>query len=243
MVLNVPRGARHGLKLNGKLARIEEQERLMLAHIKEDKKKALKQIKVNLKDEDDISSSQIESVGIQKHLLQLEKSGKEIQKMWKKSKSKIIPHKEDAAETTGIQTSELQSELLYPDNNTAHSERVGESKKVDCNSATTARTQKHEPTNQTHLHAEECVVFKKKKRLKKRRSETEDHELCEELENVNQEYQNIDSLSSGGRERKTKQKGILLKGTTYTKGTLMIDMDQGDYFGKCKMKKKKSLDV
>jgi hypothetical protein len=215
----------------------------MLAHKKEDKKNMLKQIKVNIKD-DDISSSQIEYVGIQRNLLQLEKSGKEIQKKQKKSKSKIIPHKEDAAETIDIQTSQLQSELLYPDN-TAHSERVRKSKKVDSHSAITARTQKSDPTNHTHLHVEECAVFKKKRTLKKSRSETEDHELCEGVENMNQEYQNIASLTSGAKERKTKRKRVLLEAVTHTKDTLMIDMHQEDYFSKCKKKKKKkkSLDV
>jgi hypothetical protein len=211
------------------LARIEEQEREMLAHTKENKKKMLKKIKVN---------STNESESIQKEMLQLEESGKEISKERNKPKSKIIPDK-DAAEATDIQTSQLQSELLYSNDNATHKERVTKSKKEDSHSATTTRTQSN-PKNQTHLLVEEYLVLKKKKKSKRSRSETEDQELCEGMENMNQECQNIASISSETKERMQKKSKVILPETaTHTE-----DMVQENCFGNCKKKKKKkSLDM
>lgn len=206
----------------------------MLGYADEDTEKMLKQIKANLKD-DDNSSSQIESVGTKTNLLHLEKSGKEI---WKKhKKSKIIRHKKGAAETGDIQTSQLHDELLYPENNTAYTERVKKSKKLDSHSAISNGTLKSGPKNQMHLQVEESTESKKKINLKKSRRENEDRKLCD----IDQEYENIALPSFGPRKRRTKQKGILLEATTRV-DTLMIDVDQKDYFGKCKKKKKKKTE-
>ncbi|PNF22890.1 hypothetical protein B7P43_G14139 [Cryptotermes secundus] len=228
------KGARHGLKLNGKLARIEEQEKQLLACTKEGKKKILKQNRVNLTDSDDISSSQDQSRHKYNKFLQPEEVEKEIKK---KKKSKR-PDKEDSAQTINIQISHLQSEFLHSAINKTHN-GVTKSEKVNLCSAATVGTRNVAPTNQLNTPGNECAVFRKEKKYKKPRSETEDHKLCEGMENMKQEHQNMPSLGNGAKKRKQKKwKGIPSK-VTSTEETQMVDIAHEEYFASYSKKKKK----
>lgn len=226
------KGARHGLKLNGKLARIEQQEKQLLAHTKEGKKKILKQNRVNLTD-GDINSSQDESLHTCNKFLQPEEVENEIKKK-KKSKK---PDK-GSAQTINIQTSQLQTEFLHSDMNTTLNEGVTKYEKVNLCSAATVGTQNFTAKNQAHTPGDECVVFRKEQKYKKPRSETEDHKLCERMENTKQEHQNMASLDTGAKKRKQKWKGIPSK-VTSTEETQMMDIAHEEYFASFSKKKKK----
>jgi hypothetical protein len=78
-------------------------------------------------------------------------------------------------------------------------------------------------------------VFRKEKKYKKRRSETEDHKLCEGMENMKQELQNMPSL---GAKKQRKWKAIPSK-VTSTEETQMVDIAHEEYFASYSKKKKK----
>lgn len=169
----------------------------------------------------DISSSQDQSLHICNKFLQPEKVEKEI----KKKKKFKRPDKEDSVQTINIQTSQLQSEFLHSDINT-------KSEKVNLCSAA---------TNEAHTPGDECVVFRKEKKYKKPRSETADHKLCEGMENMKEEHQNLPSLGTGAKTRKKKWKGIPSK-VTSTEETQMVDITHEEYFASYSKKKKKKYE-
>lgn len=230
-LLCVPRGARHGLKLNGKLARIEEQERQLLADRKNDDKKIHMQNRMCLTATDYISSSQDESVCVQKKLHQLDETEMVIEKKKKKSKRRL--DKDTAHKLL------LQSELCQTDANANPNDKVAKCKKVDFLSTTTDRTQHTATTNEACTLVDESTMLKRKRKTKKSKGGIENYQLsCEGMENV-KEYQNIAAVSSGAKERnKNKWKAISLEGTVHTEDTFTMDTAHKEHSG-CHSKKKK----
>jgi hypothetical protein len=156
----------------------------------------------------------------------------------KKKKKSKRPDKEDSAQTINIQTSQLQSEFLHSDVNTTLN-GVTKSEKVNLHSAAIFGTQNFAAPSQAHTPGDECALFRKEKKYKRPRSETEDHELCEGMENMKQEHQNMASLGTGTKKRRHKKwKGISPKATS-TKDTQMTDIAHEEYFGSYSKKKKK----
>lgn len=233
------KGARHGLKLNGKLARIEEQERQLLANTKEYNKNTQTQNRTYLAGTDDISFSQDESVCVQKKFQQLDETEMEIKK--KKKKSKRRHHKDTAGKFL------LQGELRQTDVNAIPNETVAQSKKVDSLSTTTVGTQNFAATNEACTLIDESAMLKRKRKTKKSRSETENCELlCKGLQNMKQ-YQNIASETSAKQRKKNKCKDISSEATTHTEDTLMMNTAHkechGSYSKKNKKKKIKALEA
>jgi hypothetical protein len=230
--LNVSRGARHGLKLNGKLARIEQQEKQLLAHTKDGKRNILKQNRANMTVSDDISSKD-ESLHTCNKLLQPEEGEKEIKK---KKKSKRH-EKKYSAQTVNIQTPQLQSEFHHSDINPTVN-GVTKSEKVKSCFADTIGTQNFAATNQARTPEDESVVSRKGKKYKQPRSETEDYTSREGMENMKQEHQNMDSLGTGSEKIKNKWKGIPSK-VTSTKETQWMDVAHEEHFGSYSKKRKR----
>jgi hypothetical protein len=182
----------------------------------------------------DISSSKDESLHTCNKFLQPEEVKKEIKK---KKKSKR-PEKKHSAQAVNILTFQLENEFLHSDINTTLNEGVKKSEKVNLCSADTVGTPKFAATNQAHTPEDESVVFRKGKKYRKPSSETEDHTLCERIENMKHEPQNMDSLGTGSKKkRKKKWKGIPSK-VTSTKETQMMDITHEEYFGSYPKRKK-----
>lgn len=217
------------MKLNGKLARIEEQERQLLAHTKEYDKET--QNGTYLAGSNDNSSSQDESLFVQKKLQKLEETEMETKKKKKKSKRR---RDKDTAEK-----SLLQSELYQADVNASLNERAAESKEADSPSATIVGTQNFAATNEECTLVDKSVMLKRKRKTKKSRSETENRELAREGMQNMKKYQNIASETSSKHRKENILKGISSTATTHTEDTLMMDTAHKEHSCHDSKKKKK----
>jgi hypothetical protein len=234
-ITTVHRGARHGLKLNGKLARIEEQERQLVAHTKEYDKKT--QNGTYLAGNKDNGSSQDESLFVQKKFQKLGETEMETKKKKKKSKRR---HDKDTAEK-----SLLQSELYQVGVNASFNERVAESKEAGSLSTTIVGTQNFAATNEGSTLADKSFMLKRKRKTKSR-SETQNREAAREgMQNMNK-YRNIASETSAKHRKENKWKGISSEDTTRTEDSLMMDTahkEHSDRDSKKKKKRQKALEA
>jgi len=154
----------------------------------------------------------------------------ETKKKKKKSKRR---HDKDTAEK-----SLLQSELYQVGVNASCNERAAESKEADSPSVTVVGTQNFAATNEGCTLVDKSVMLKRKRKIKKSRSETENYEVaCEGMQNVKM-YQNVASETSAKHRRENKWKGISSEDTTHTEDTLMMDTAHKEHSG-CDSKKKK----
>lgn len=179
----------------------------------------------------DNSSSQDESLFVQKKFQKLDKTEMETKKNKKESKRRR--DKDTAGKSL------LQSELHQTGVNASLNERVAQCKEAYSPSATIVGTQNFAATNEGCTLVDKSVMLKRKRKTKKSRSETENHDLsCEGLQNV-KKNQNITSETSAKHRKKNKCKGISLEATTHTEDTLMRDTAHKEYFGHDSKKKKK----
>jgi len=207
-----------------------------LAHTKEYDTKT--QNGTYLAGNNDNSSSQDESLFVQRKFQKLDDTEMETKKKKKKSKRR---HDKDTAGK-----SLLQSELYQTVVNASLNERAAESKEADSPSATIVRTQNFAATNEGCTLVDKSVMLKRKRKTKKSRSETENHALpCEEMQNI-KKYQNMASETSEKHRKEIKWKGISSEATTHTEDTLMMDTAHKEHSGhdsKRKKKKRKALET
>jgi hypothetical protein len=153
----------------------------------------------------------------------------ETKKKKKKSKRR---HDKDIAEK-----SLFQSELYQAGVNASLNERAAESKEADSPSSTMVGTQNFAATNEGCTLVDKRVMLKRKRKTKKSRSGTENHEVaCEGMQNM-KKYQNVASETST-KHRKNKWKGISSEDTTHMEDTLIMDTAHKEHSG-CDSKKKK----
>lgn len=158
----------------------------------------------------------------------------------KKKKSKRRHDKDTAGKCL------LQSELYQTVVNASLNERAAESTEADSPSATIAGTQNFAATNGGCTLVDKSVMLKRKRKTKKSRSETENHELaCEGMQNM-KKYRNMASETSAKHRKEIKWKGISSEATTHTEDTLMSDTAHKEHPGhdsKKKKKKRKALEA
>lgn len=170
-----------------------------------------------------------ESVCVQKKFQQLNETKMEIKKKKKKSKRR---HDKDTAGK-----SLLKSELCQTDINAIPHEKAAESKKVDSLSDTTFGTRNFAATNEACTLIVESASLKRKRKIKKSRSETENCELsCNGLQNMKQ-YQNTASETSAKQRKENKWNDISSEATTHTDDTLMMVTAHKERLGSFSKKK------
>ncbi|XP_069685078.1 G patch domain-containing protein 4 [Periplaneta americana] len=199
------KGARHGLKLNGKLARIEQQERQLLIGINEKKNKEDKP-KQNTKCEEicetrkPVSETEKEMSFLESTLPQVEHYIK------KKKKSKRHSVKNELMEENIIPVPEIQSELFsFEDDNT-----VGETftkckkkrRKSVPDNEDKIDSQDLNEINQDLLCNENVILKKKKKGKRKKYNDA----LCENIDSKMEQYFTLQSAEENDVFKKKKRK-------------------------------------